>query len=93
MISTHTCFLGRFRILNHVEVARGYLGVGVVNDLFSSFNKAEWVKDIQKREYSLKGFLPVVGESIDEQESRKFKKGPDTKVKPLLYEEYRISVR
>ena len=34
-------------------------------------DKAEWVEDIQERECSLKGFLPVVGESIEERESRK----------------------
>ena len=40
----------------------------IVDDLFSSLglDKAEWVEDIQKGECSLKGFLSVVGESIDE---------------------------
>ena len=59
----------------------------VVDDLFSSLDldKAEWVEDIQKRKCSLKGFLSVVGESIDERESRKFKKGLDSKVKLSLY--------
>ena len=67
MIGTHTNFSGRFEILNHLEVARGSL---VVDDLFSSldFDKAVWVEDIQKGECSLKGFLSVVGESIDERE-------------------------
>ena len=41
--------------------------------------------DIQRRECSLKGFLSVVGESIDERESRKFKEGMESKVKLLLY--------
>ena len=41
--------------------------------------------DIQKGECSLKGFLSVVGESIDGQEIRKFKEGLDSKVKLLLY--------
>ena len=36
-------------------------------------------------ECSLKGFLSVVGESIDERESRKFKEGLDNKVKLSLY--------
>ena len=36
-----------------------------------------WVEDIQKGEFSLKAFLSLVGESIDEWESRKFKKGLD----------------
>ena len=59
----------------------------VVDDLFSSLDldKAEWVEDIQKGECSLKGFLSVVGESIDERESRKFKEGLDSKVKLSLY--------
>ena len=49
----------------------------VVDDIFSSLDldKAEWVEDIQKGECSLKGFLSVVGESIDEWESRKLKEG------------------
>ena len=33
----------------------------------------------------MKGFLSVVGESIDKQESRKFKEGLDSKVKLSLY--------
>ena len=59
----------------------------VVDDLFSSLDldKAEWVEDIQKGECSLKGFLSVVGESIDERESRKFKEVLDSKVKLSLY--------
>ena len=59
----------------------------VVDDLFSSLDldKAEWVEGIQKGECSLKGFLSVVGESIDERESRKFKEGLDSKVKLSLY--------
>ena len=59
----------------------------VVDDLFSSLDldKAEWVDDIQKGECSLKGFLSVVRESIDERESRKFKEGLDSKVKLSLY--------
>ena len=56
----------------------------VVDNFFSSLglHKAEWVvEDIQKGECSLKGFLSVVGESIDEWESRKFKEELDSKVK------------
>ena len=33
----------------------------------------------------MKGFLSVIGESIDEQESRKFNEGMDSKVKLSLY--------
>ena len=51
----------------------------------SGLNKAEWVEDIQKVECSLKGFLSVIGESIDEQESKKLKEGMDSKVKLLQY--------
>ena len=46
-------------------------------------NKSEWVEDIQEGECSLKGFLSVVGESIDERESRKFKEEMDSKVLSL----------
>ena len=47
----------------------------VVDDPFSSLrlDKEEWVEDIQKGECYLEDFLSAVGESIDEQESRKFK--------------------
>ena len=40
----------------------------VVDDLFSSLDldKADWVEDIQKGKCSLKGFLSVVGETINE---------------------------
>ena len=34
---------------------------------------------------SLKGFLPIVEESKDERENRKFKEGLDSKVKLSLY--------
>ena len=39
-------------------------------------------------ECSLKSFLSVVGESIDERESRKFKEGLDRKVKLSLYTKF-----
>ena len=42
-------------------------------------------KIFRRGECSLKGFLSVVGESIDERESRKFKEGLDSKVKLSLY--------
>ena len=48
----------------------------------SGLNKAEWVEDIQKVGCSLKGFLSVIGESIDERESKKLM---DSKVKLLQY--------
>ena len=59
----------------------------VVDDLFSllDLDMAEWREDIQRGECSLKGFLSVVGESIDERGSRKFKEGLDGKVKLSLY--------
>ena len=50
-----------------------------------SLDKSEWVEDIQKGECSLKGVLSVVGENIDERESRNFKERIDSKVKLLLY--------
>ena len=49
----------------------------VVDDLFSplDLDKVEWVEDIQKGEYSLKGILSVVRESIDEREVGNSRKG------------------
>ena len=41
--------------------------------------------NIQKRDCYLKGFLSVVGESICEHKSIKFKEGLDSKVKISLY--------
>ena len=43
----------------------------VVDNLFSSLglDKAEWLEDIQKGSCSLKRFLGVAGEGIDERES------------------------
>ena len=79
-----------FRQIWNIEPRRGRQRKSwsrVVDDLFSSLHldKAEWVEDIQKGECSLKGFLSVVGESIDERESRKFKEWLDSKVKLSLY--------
>ena len=50
----------------------------VIDDLFSSLglDKEEWLHDnIQNRDCSLKGSLPIVGESINEREIRKFEEG------------------
>ena len=49
----------------------------VVDNLFSSLglDKAEWLEDIQKGSCSLKSFLGVAGEGIDERESSKFEEG------------------
>ena len=44
-----------------------------------------YIEDIQKGECSLKGFLSIVGESINEPESRKFKEGLDSRIKLSLY--------
>ena len=71
-----------FRQISNIKPRRGRQRKSwsrVVDDLFSSLDldKAEWVEDIQKGECSLKGFLSVVGESIGERESRKFKEGLD----------------
>ena len=56
----------------------------VVDHLFSSLglDKAEWLEDIRKGSCSLKSFLGVAGEGIDERESGKFEEG---KVKLSLY--------
>ena len=49
----------------------------VVDNLFSSLglDKAEWLEDIRKGSCSLKSFLGVAGEGIDERESSKFEEG------------------
>ena len=46
---------------------------------------AEWLEDIRKGSCSLKSFLGVAGEGIDERESGKFEEGLDSKVKLSLY--------
>ena len=59
----------------------------VVDHLFSSLglDKAEWLEDIRKGSCSLKSFLGVAGEGIDERESSKFEEGLNSKVKLSLY--------
>ena len=59
----------------------------VVDNLFSSLglDKAEWLKDIQKGSCSLKSFLGVAGEGIDERESNKFEEGLNSRVRLSLY--------
>ena len=59
----------------------------VVDHLFSSLglDKAEWLEDIRKGSCSLKSFLGVAGEGIDERESGKFEEGLNSKVKLSLY--------
>ena len=49
--------------------------------------------NIQKGKFSLKGFLSVVGESIDERESRKFEEGLDSNVKYSLYRTFCKAVK
>ena len=59
----------------------------VVDSLFSSLglDKAEWLGDIRKGSCSLKSFLGVAGEGIDERESSKFEEGFNSKVELSLY--------
>ena len=56
----------------------------VVDNLFSSLglDKAEWLED-QIGSCSLKNFLDVAGEGIDERESSKFEEGFNSKVKRI----------
>ena len=58
-----------------------------VDNLFSSLglDKAEWLEDIRKGSCSLKSFLGVAGEGIDERESSKFEEDLNSKVKLSLY--------
>ena len=59
----------------------------VVDNLFSSLglDKAEWLEDMRKGSCSLKSFLGVAGEGIDQRESSKFEEGLNSKVKLSLY--------
>ena len=56
----------------------------VIDDLFSSLglDKAEWLHDIQNGDCTMKGFLSIVWESINE---REFEEELNSKVKLLLY--------
>ena len=62
----------------------------VVDHLFSSLglDKAEWLEDIRKGSCSLKSFLGVAGEGIDERESGKFEEGLNSKGKIVEFEKY-----
>ena len=72
----------------NVKPRRGRQRCKVVDHLFSSLglDKAEWLEDIRKGSCSLKSFLGVAGEGIDERESGKFEEGLNSKVKlgPLV---------
>ena len=46
-------------------------------------DKAEWLEDIRKGSCSLKSFLGVAGEGVDERESGKFEEGLNSKVKRI----------
>ena len=48
-------------------------------------DKAEWLEDIRKGSCSLKSFLGVAGEGIDERESGKFEEGLNSKVQLSLF--------
>ena len=60
--------------------------------MFSSLglDKAEWLEDIRKGSCSLKSFLGVAGEGIDERESGK---GLNSKVKLSLYRTFKKYLR
>ena len=62
----------------------------VVPDLLVSLelDKEELLDEICRGELSLKGFLAIVGECIDQRESQKFEEGLDSKVKLSLYKTF-----
>ena len=84
MINTQRSSLIRCRALSHVGADRKRAGVR-----WSTTSFQRWVlirqSDIQKGDCLLKGFLSVVGESVEDRECTKFEKGLDIKVKLSLY--------
>ena len=60
-------------------------GVYTLMSLLFKGTKAEWLEDIRKGSCSLKSFLGVAGEGIDEREPGKFEEGLNSKVKLSLY--------
>ena len=59
----------------------------LVDELFSTLDldKAEWLEDIQNGGCSLRSFMTVVGDNIDQREARIFENGLNSKVKLALY--------
>ena len=55
-------------------------------------DKAEWLEDIQMRDWSLKGYLSVVGESVEDRGRTKFEKELKGKVKLSLYRTYNKAI-
>ena len=51
-------------------------------------DKEELLDEICRGELSLKGFLAIVGDSIDQRESQKFEEGLDSKVKLTCYKTF-----
>ena len=69
----------------NVKPRRGRHWCKVVDRLFSSLglDKAGWLEVIRKGSCSLKSFLGVAGEGIDERESGKFEEGLNS-IGPLV---------
>ena len=66
-------------------MGKGSIGVRLSTICSLGLDKAEWLEDIRKGNCSLKSFLGVAGEVIDERESSKFEEGLNSKVKLSLY--------
>ena len=92
MIDTQRSFLIKFGTFSQIGADRGRAGVRWSRTSFQRWVKAEWLEDIQKGDCSLKGFLSVVGESVEDRESMKFEKGLDSKVKLSLYRTFNKAI-
>ena len=73
---------------SHVEVGKGSIGVRLSTIRFLQWaliRQSGYIEDIRKGSCSLKSFLGVAGEGIDERDSSKFEEGLNSKVKLSLY--------
>ena len=73
---------------SHVEVGKGSIGVRLSTICFLQWaliRQSGYIEDIRKGSCSLKSFLGVAGEGIDERDSSKFEEGLNSKVKLSLY--------
>ena len=73
---------------SHVEVGKGSIGARLSTICFLQWaliRQSGYIEDIRKGSCSLKSFLGVAGEGIDERESSKFEEGLNSKVNLSFY--------